>query len=426
MFKGRFRCAPVHTDAWPENPKGPSRPRKALSVIPLRKSTSAMALGLALVLALAWAAPARCQESSGVDWQRLSRVYPHFKTIVRLSFAQPLDLGRLLALYQHGAAPIRGDMLAALGERRAVFFTRAGNLEGLRASGLAQRVEPLSCFSMSALYRVHFKVRDQEYGGPLSFMVSTPRGGWGKTLLSVQDHLYPNLPFTVRQDQGGNRWMVFSAPAVRAGDEFKCDFYATYRVDVAKLLRHALLMLPPGTAGALPAGGPAREFLAAEPKIDPASPPVRELAGEIFGGATGPRRLWGLLAGWLKDNVRYDHAKRAEFFGGRMVYRNMAEMYQVPELTLERRVGACPDTSVLEAALLRAGGVPARTAGRWGHFYAEVYAPPAGWLSTSVTPTGIPLVKDPGPRHQPFVSWDPPIAVQTTRWTGRVKIYPEE
>ena len=46
--------------------------------------------------------------------------------------------------------------------------------------------------------------------------------------------------------------------------------------------------------------------------------------------------------------------------------------------------------------MLRAAGIPSRTAGRWGHFYTELFLPRQGWVSTSVTPTGIPLVVDPG------------------------------
>ena len=146
------------------------------------------------------------------------------------------------------------------------------------------------------------------------------------------------------------------------------------------------------------------------------------LAEEILGQERVPRRVWARISKYIKDNIPYDHQKRAEFFGGRKVYRSMAEMYDPPEVILERRVGACPETCLLEASLFRAVGIPARTAGRWGHFFTEVHIPGRGWVSTSVTPTGIPLIRDVDAEHLPFVSWDQEVAVQTTRWTGEVRI----
>jgi hypothetical protein len=119
------------------------------------------------------------------------------------------------------------------------------------------------------------------------------------------------------------------------------------------------------------------------------------------------------LTKFLKDTVAYDKKKRDQYFGGKAIYHDQDDMYQDIEVTLSRRLGACPDTTLLECAFLRAGGIPCRTAGRFGHFFSVVYVPGKGWMSTSVTPTGIPLFIAPGPDHVPYQKWSPRIPLKT-------------
>ena len=91
-------------------------------------------------------------------------------------------------------------------------------------------------------------------------------------------------------------------------------------------------------------------------------------------------------------------------------------------MTLSRGIGACPDTSLLECTLLRARGIPCRTAGRFGHFFTVLYVPGHGWVSTSIHPTGIPLFLAPGPDHVPYQKWRPAILLRTSRLESRIRI----
>ena len=263
---------------------------------------------------------------------------------------------------------------------------------------------------------------ESDFFGSIKFRVSTPRNGFGKKLVHIEHHISPSIPFAIKRDLAGNHWLDVEIPQAKAGKAVKFDFYFVYQVDVKEILKHALAMVPPDEYSKLPPESPARSYLGPSPKIDSASPMVKSLSMEIFGNEKAPRRLYKKAFQYLKKHIIYNHTKRAQFFGGKKVYHDMAEMYQHPEVTLTRKMGACPDTSVLEAALLRTAGVPARTAGRWAHFYTELFLPSRGWLSTSVTPTGIPLVVDVDKRHIPFVSWNPPIAVQTTMWSSSLRI----
>lgn len=362
------------------------------------------------------------REQTGVDFSLLAKAYPSLKTIVLISFDWPLDFERLLRLRGQEIHPVNGTEVDYLGRTYGIFHTRAGNLPRLAGAPGVRAAIPLARFLLQGLYRIHFKIVEPGFTGRLGFSVSSPRNSFGKTLLQAENHIYPRKPFSIREDEAGNLWLETALEEAKEGDQLKIDFSCLYLVDMAGLLNHAILTTPVRPSPELDPGDPAATFLEPGLKIKPDLEQVRALAGEILGEERIPRRVWARISKFIKDNIPYDHQKRAEFFGGRKVYRSMAEMYDPPEVILERRVGACPETCLLEASLFRAVGIPARTAGRWGHFFTEVYLPGRGWVSTSVTPTGIPLVRDVNAEHTPFVSWDREVAVRTTRWTGDVRI----
>lgn len=366
------------------------------------------------------------EKYGGLDLKRLAAGYPSLKTIFLLAYDRELDLDRLTRLLSLNIVPVNGSLVDYLGRSWGIFHTSAGNLARLAPKLRAKAVVPLARFVMRGLYRIHFKIMEPGFSGPLRFSVTTPKSSFGKRLLKVQDSVYPKHPSSVRIDEGGNRWLDVELPEAKTGDILKLDFSALYRVDIKKLIHHSIYATAARPNGELPADSSARAYLGSGAKITPEDEMVVDLAAKLFGQDRVPRRLWFKVNKYIKDNIPYDHKKRAQFFGGRKVYKGMADMYDPPRVILTRKVGACPETSVLEASLFRAVGIPARTAGRWGHFFTELFIPGRGWVSTSVTPTGIPLQVDKDANHLPFVEWSERIAVKTTRWTGEVRIRLDE
>jgi hypothetical protein len=392
-------------------------------------------VGIGLLLCIALLLPLECNADQiqrhdtltkpSVDFQKVAGLFPRLKTMVRIKFEQPASLQMLAKIARFGALSHRGGPLEVLGKKQGVFFVRAGNLPQLMKANLPIKVQPLERFRMAGLYRIHFKVRDDDFRGRVNFRISIPRDGFGKKIIHLEEHVSPNTAISHERDGAGNHWLRITLEVTDESRQLKVDCYFTYQVDMADLLDHALAMVPLGEPVQPYDTIDARIMLLSAPKIESDSPRVALLARDLFnqdGEDLVPRAKYRRILGFIKKNLPYDHQKRAKFFGGKMVYTSMDQMYNHPEVTLNNGFAACPSSSVLEAALLRAGGVPARTAGRWGHFYTEIYQPGRGWLSTSVTPTGIPLVRDADYRHLPFVSWEPTIAVQTTKWSGQIRI----
>lgn len=360
--------------------------------------------------------------SDGNWFREVPDRFPGLKIIVRTAFDAPLDLKRIVALKNSGLRPAGGDWVSLVGKKQALFITLARRVASLKNRDFVQSVELIDEFFLHGFYRLHFKIVDEKTGGPIRFSVTSPRSGFGKDLLEIEAHLRPDTHHTVRKDTAGNRWIEFAYPESFSGHTIKVDFHYRYRVRMQPLLRHALAMADRNGEIRLDYPGPESRFLMATKKIAAADPRIQSVARNIIGKTRSPVQAYERLHKFIERNIKYDSEKRKAFFGGRKTYRDMHHMYQPAIKTLENKLGACPDTCILEAAILRAAGFPARTAGRWGHFYTEIFLPGTGWLSPSVTPTGVPLVVDGDQQNTPFIQWAPNTDVQILEWGGDYQI----
>lgn len=361
----------------------------------------------------------------GFDFARLSRDAPRLEIPVLLVWDKPPSLETLTALRRERIRPVNGELGDYLFALHGVFRLPAGKLPRLQRLAGAREVIPLARFALRGMYEVNFEVVEPGFEGPMRFSVSSPRPHHGIKLVSVEEMLHPDELYAVRVDAAANRWVEVDYPWLEEGDELRFVFAFRLRVDLLEMLRQSVLTLPGrGVPAPLPETSPMRGFIRRGEKMEPDSEEIRSLARGLFGPLRAPRAIWNRMRDYLKRTVTYDGVKRSDFFGGRKVYRSMREMYDPPSILLQRRQGACPDTSVLEASLFRAMGIPARTAGRWGHFFSEVWVPDRGWVTTSPKALAIPIVVDPSPHHRPFVDWQPEVRVQTTRWSGYVRVIP--
>lgn len=367
------------------------------------------------------AAPA-FRAASQIDWETIDSRRPGLKVPVLIKSDRPLSLEDLAILAKKGFVPADRDPGLILGLRRAVFTGHLGNWINARPLPSHLSGSVLERFTITGIYRVGFKVEAQEYTGPLELQITAPREGFGKKLVYSDQVVRPAASQIMTVDAAGNRWLRARLERVHYGEQIKFYFGFQYDVNVPKILDHDLLLSGKPIGREIPPE--VQPFLEPGHKIDPGIPSAMSWAS--LGGPQPPdaRKEYRRLTKFIKRNVVYDKRKRSDYFGGRMVYSDLDLMYQDVGETLERHSGACPDTTLLECAFLRARGIPCFTAGRFGHFFTVLYVPGRGWMSTSVTPTGIPLIRSPGPDHVPYQNWEPKIPLKTTHWEARVRIDP--
>lgn len=378
-----------------------------------------------VVVVLLLSCPCKAEQPKQLlDWQTIAERQPDLKVLALIESPQPLSLSNLAWLADRGFVPADRDPGLIVGLNRAVFKITIGNWTKRLPFPEPLQGTLITRFRMSGIYRLAFKVLTRDYDGPLSLEVTVPRDSYGKKLVSSEHVVRPATDASIQEDAAGNRWLSAEFATVRTGETIKIHMSFSYLVDVAELLKHDLFLIDVTEHTDIPKD--IAPYLGAGYKIDPKIPQAKAWASR---GGTGPpnaRLEFRRVAKNLLDTVTYNTRKKAEYFGGLSVYSDLDHMYQSPRETLHRGTGCCPDTVLLECSYLRARGIPCRTAGRFGHFFSEVYVPGKGWMSTSVTPTGIPLIVSPSPDHVPYQTWEPSIALRTSRLEARIRIEPLE
>jgi hypothetical protein len=350
-------------------------------------------------------------QTSAINWNRVAQIKPDLKVLVLVKGDWPISLDDLAWLADFGMVPADRDFGSILGLQQAFFSVRLKNWIG-QTMPVHIHAKLLDRFIINGIYRVGFRVEEEGYEGPLSLEITGPRDGFGKQLIHSEILVRPHTPIRLYIDHTGNRWFGVNYASIHYREVIRFYFAFKYLVDMATLLDHDLMLLDRFENGPIPED--VHPFLKPGYKIDPNLPQAIEWAKS---GVSGPpvniRLEYSRLTKFVKDTVAYDQQKRDQYFGGKAIFSNLDDMYQEVTVTLSRGLGACPDTSLLECAFLRARGIPCRIAGRFGHFFTHVYVPNKGWMSTSVNPTGIPLIVAPGPDHIPYQKWWPNIRLKT-------------
>jgi hypothetical protein len=380
-----------------------------------------VALAACFCVPVAAAAPAS-NTASQIDWETIAGHSPNLKVLVLVKSNRPLTLNDLAILAGKGFVPADRDPGLVLGPQQAVFAGHLGNWIKARPLPAHLSANVLERFAMTGIYRVGFKVEARDYTGPLELQITAPRNGFGKKLVYSDPVVRPACSHTMTVDSAGNRWLRARLDYVHYGEPIKFFFGFKYEVNVSKMLDHDLGLSGKPIGTKIPPE--VQPFLEPGHKIDPCIPAAQAWASRGGPGPPDARKGYRRLRRFIRRNVAYDKRKRAAYFGGQMIYSDLDLMYQDVDETLNRHSGACPDTTPLECAFLRARGIPCLAAGRFGHFFTVLYVPGRGWMSTSVTPTGIPLIRSPGPDLVPYQRWEPKIPLKTTYWEARVRIDP--
>jgi hypothetical protein len=395
--------------------------KKGTDKIDAGRSLPSLFLPAIMILLLLTGFPTEVvSQEKTIDWSRIAKLKPELKVLVLIEADRAISLEDLVTLGRIGMVPANCDSAHLLGLRRAIFSTRLRDWMNKPILPDHMKGKLLDGFIMSGIYRIGFRVEKEGYCGPLSLEVTTPRDSFGKRLLYSENIIRPQASSETYIDPGENRWLRVDYPEVRHGQTIKFFFAFRYLVDMATLLDHDLMLVD--QLQDVPIPEEIYPFLNSGYKIDARLPQAVAWAIQEKAGPPNVRSEYSRLTKFLKETVAYDREKRDQYFGGKTIYSNLDEMYQDVDITLFRHLGACPDISLLECAFLRARGIPCRTAGRLGHFFSIVYVPGRGWMSTSVTPTGIPLFIAPGPDHVPYQKWRPRIPLKTLLLEAQIRI----
>ncbi len=369
---------------------------------------------LALLLSVGGAA-------ADLDLQALARSAGGARIVCEVTFAEPLARSHVPRLKQLGLHPTR-PFREFVGQETGLFATRAG--QALRAvrDPLVAGVEWVRSYPQAAEYSIHFQYVGEHTLPELTFTIAAPRSATGRTLTALQAHLEPPAEPTIATDEAGNRFLTMTYREIEPGQMFLFDFAGEYDFDSEAILQGSVVMLG---ATWMPESWPGEveEFLRPGLHIESDASEIVSAAMPLSQTDRLDERIRNVLD-FVRANVEYDTPKRDGYFGGKFVYEDAWEMWQGALGTLRRGMGCCPDSAELKVALLRACGIPARTAVHTGHLYAEVWVPGRGWL-TDGPMSKTPLIRSPGADNTSYTAWEPACRVRCARWSGRLQPFGE-
>lgn len=351
-----------------------------------------------------------------IDLQTVARISPRTQIVCEVTFAGPLtrdQIPRLRELELRSAVPPR----ELVGRESAVFITQARTALALDDPLIAEW-RWLPTHQAGGLYSIHFQYVGEETLPALTFTVAAPRSATGRELTSLAARIDPPAPLQSSTDGGGNRFLTLAYHDVRPGQQLLFDFAVGYEFDTAAIVLGCTMALGPTP---MPESWPEEVLPFLEPgfHIESDHPEIVAAAEPLATSDRLDERIRAVLR-FVGRTVTYDTAKRDGYFGGRFTYRDAWEMWQGAVGTLRRGEGCCPDSAELKVALLRAAGIPARTAVHNGHLYAEAWVPGHGWL-TDGPMSKIPLLRAPGPDNISYMAWEPEVPVRCAAWRGQLR-----
>lgn len=373
-----------------------------------------------LLVAVFFALVATSIACADLDLKTLAQKAPRARVLIEVTFHGPMTAKHIPALRKLRLQPVTPNKDEVIGRGTSLFITQADAAAKLADSNDVAGVEWVKEYPVASHYFAYFEYAGEAPAPELAFTVAAPRSAPGRTLTELHPFVSPDAKLETASDDAGNRFVTATLTDVQPGQQVLFDFYAMYDYDTEAIVESSLGLL---AETPMPESWPAEvaPFLQAGFHIESDAPEILEVAKGLASSDRLDERARAVVQ-HVGRSVKYDHEKREKYFGGRYTYQDSWEMWQGALGTLERGMGCCPDTAELKVALLRAVGIPARTAVHSGHLYAEIYVPERGWI-TDAPMYNIPLIRSPGPDNCAYFAWTPEAPVRCVQWGGRTQAF---
>ncbi|MCD6360451.1 MAG: transglutaminase family protein [Armatimonadetes bacterium] len=357
--------------------------------------------------------------SADLTLEDLAHLGRKCRVLVRVDFTAPLTQSDIRELRNLHLRPAGAGMGGLVGRQTALFQTEAPNALSLERDPRIKAVEWIPEYSVAAHYRVYFRYEGEAAAPELTFTIATPRSATGRELEDLTISVTPPIEYSLVTDAADNQFLTAAFADVQPGQDIRFDFEARYRYDSGAIVEGSVLVMD---RIPMPASWPGevQPFLQPGFHIESDAPEIVALAEKLATSDLLDERVGAILR-LVGANIKYDTEKRDSYFGGKYVYNDAWEMWQGALGTLRRGMGCCPDTAELKTALLRAAGIPARTAVHSGHLYAEIWAPGHGWL-TDAPHYNVPVIRSPGADNTAYFAWTPAVPVRCVSWGGKMRV----
>ncbi len=352
------------------------------------------------------------------DLYRKLKNYPAFKVYTILEFSIPIDYKVLYKLERLGFSKVftfKDDKY--LGRKVAVFYTSFGKVRNsFRYSKIIDGYI-LENFTARGFYKLG--IRSDVPADDLLIRVSVPFSNPGKEIVEIDSGFVEEASTIKKKVSGVNgliRTKINPDQKITFKSEIKSVISLKENLDISIHNAGRGIYLP-AYIEEMKKNYPKlyKTFTQYSEKVVPSSY-IDSIVSKID-KEEDLTDMWKQITRFLDQDIYYDWSKRDLFFNGRLTYNSIKDMYLTSAELGEKKIGACPERTSLEIALLRQMGVASRSFTRLYHIYTEVFIPQKGWITTSSTLNEIPLCRSNDEKIAYFIDWTPKHPVRL-KWEG--------
>lgn len=350
---------------------------------------------------------------------------PFFRIFVNVEFHNNLELKDFNYLQRANLIFNANDVMDIIEGNSGIFQLRLRNYENLLKIPMIKNVEPILNYIERGIYQLHLQIKEPNgVNKPVYFDFTLPRSTNGKKIIDLDYSItIPPAKIETFYDEADNHWVRAHYNRLNYNDIIRFNVFFRTEVDILEMIDKSSYAIDPRISiNDYKYDDKLVKYLKQGDKIIFAQNEIIEILDSLNFKNNSIKDSWEVIKDYIYSTIEYDTQKRDMYFGSQMVYTDMEQMYQDTIETLRRGIGACPDTVRLESAMLRSIGIPARPAGRQGHFYSQFYVPNVGWVDTSLIRDNIFLYVAPNHNDGPYVTWSEKIRVLTRRWEGHLKL----
>ncbi len=345
-------------------------------------------------------------------------LYPQIKVYILLEFSQDIDYQILYKLERLGFSKIfKLKDEKYLDKKIGIFYTSFSKLKNSFRYSKIVNGFILENYTAKGLYKLGIKAN--EPNDEITFRISAPFSHRGKEALNIFSR-FTEEARTINKEVNENNGVITTAISPQEKITFLSEI--EYLVSLSETLNHSIYLkgenihLQEYQSIMQEKNATLYEvFTRYSEKVVPSNY-INNIIKEID-KSQDLAGIWKQITRILNKDIRYDWKKRDLFFNGNLTYNNIKDMYMTAEELGEKKIGACPERTSLEIALLRELGIAARSSTRLYHIFTEIYLPEEGWITTSSTLNAIPLCQSHNESMAYFIDWSPDHPIRL-KWEG--------
>ena len=351
---------------------------------------------------------------SDSNLSKLLNQIPNMRIYVQIEFKKKSSYKKLNKIISYGFNIRNKIFTEYLDKKKTIFYGKYKFLRKISTLKFIKKINILDKYQSEGYYKINFKTEHPINN--INYYIYLPNSKNGKKLITKKIYLSGN--FNLLRKSITNNLLKVNINSY--GKPIKIFSFIKYNVDLTKSLKNHIyicgnisisnyiLQMKKNYSNIY-------KIYTKQSKKIIFNSNVTNIVKQI-NNYIKINKKYKIITQILNNQINYDYKKKKLFFTGHLVYNNISDMYLNTTSLSQKKIGACPDRSSLEAAILRLSKIATRISTRAGHIYVEIFIPKKGWVTTSLTLNEVPLCVSTNENQSYFIFWKPNFPGRILKW----------